>query len=617
MPPHWWAKRAREPCFLDRLDGSLTKIDDSSHAAQGSFTADGKLAFGDYIYHDCNLDGHYQSSEEAGDLIVYDPSTGLRDTVLAHCTSGISMYTPQASADGSIFAYRGVTSGPDHSQYTGLEYDVYVYNDDTDTTTKVSDGCDGSESNGKSGTPAMSDDGRYVVFQSKASNLVAGDTGGHADIFLYDRQDNSLEIISKAADGTQANMGSGSWVDISPDGSTVVFTTDATNLGGGAGAYLYDVGTGTLSRIEGAYGAGHSLSNDDSVTFYTSDSLVPEDSGFRDTYVSDFHFNAPPTGNVTVAGDAEEDSTLTAGTATLGDADGLGTFSYQWLRDGVAINGATSASYTLGQTDVGTRITAEVFYTDGEGTSEAVTSTASDPVANVNDAPGGDALIDDTIRAGETVTADTSTLTDEDGLGAFAFQWLLDGVAIAGATDADFTLRKAHEDKDLSVEVSWTDGGGTDEAVTSLASTVGAKPKTGCKAGETLSGDASNDTLNGLGGDDKLNGRAGDDQLFGGNGKDRLDGGTDDDLLTGGAGRDMFLFKTGYGTDTITDFDAVGRVHDRIAFSTTAPIRTWHDLTTHHVTVVGDDIVIDALNGDVLVLQNVLLTDLDKGDFIF
>ena len=62
--------------------------------------------------------------------------------------------------------------------------------------------------------------------------------------------------------------------------------------------------------------------------------------------------NDAPTGSVTITGTATEDQTLTASN-TLADADGLGTISYQWQRDGVDIAGATGTTYTLGDADVG------------------------------------------------------------------------------------------------------------------------------------------------------------------------------------------------------------------------------------------------------------------------
>ena len=71
---------------------------------------------------------------------------------------------------------------------------------------------------------------------------------------------------------------------------------------------------------------------------------------------------------------------------TLADADGLGAISYQWQRDGVNMVGATAATYTLGDADVGHAIDVVASYTDGHGTAESVASAATASVTNVNDA---------------------------------------------------------------------------------------------------------------------------------------------------------------------------------------------------------------------------------------
>ncbi len=63
--------------------------------------------------------------------------------------------------------------------------------------------------------------------------------------------------------------------------------------------------------------------------------------------------NNAPTGSVSISGTPAEDQTLTASN-TLADVDGMGSVSYQWYRDGVAITGAIGSTYTLGDADVGT-----------------------------------------------------------------------------------------------------------------------------------------------------------------------------------------------------------------------------------------------------------------------
>ena len=70
--------------------------------------------------------------------------------------------------------------------------------------------------------------------------------------------------------------------------------------------------------------------------------------------------NDEPTGSVVISGSAEQGETLTADATAISDADGLGTFAYQWQRDGSAIAGANDESYSLGQGDVGSNISVRV-----------------------------------------------------------------------------------------------------------------------------------------------------------------------------------------------------------------------------------------------------------------
>ena len=176
--------------------------------------------------------------------------------------------------------------------------------------------------------------------------------------------------------------------------------------------------------------------------------------------------NDLPTGSVTVSGIAEEDQTLTAAN-DLADIDGLGVISYQWSRDGVEISGATASTYMLVQADVGKAITATASYIDNDGTLEGVVSTATSTVVNVNDSPTGAATIDGEPTQNVVLSANTSTIQDEDGLGEFAYQWLRDGAPIPGTNSSTHTLTQVDVGTQISVRVDYTDNEGTAESLTS------------------------------------------------------------------------------------------------------------------------------------------------------
>ena len=197
------------------------------------------------------------------------------------------------------------------------------------------------------------------------------------------------------------------------------------------------------------------------------------------------NLNDAATGAVTLSGTATQGQTLTAA-HTLADVDGIpstgaGAISYQWLADGVAIGGASSSTLMLTQAQVGKAISVRASYTDLGGTAESKTSNATAAVANVNDAATGAVTLSGTATQGQTLTA-ANTLADLDGIptsgiGAIAYQWLADGVAIGSASSSTLVLTQAQVGKAISVRASYTDLQGTAESVTSSATAAVANIK--------------------------------------------------------------------------------------------------------------------------------------------
>ena len=178
--------------------------------------------------------------------------------------------------------------------------------------------------------------------------------------------------------------------------------------------------------------------------------------------------NDAPTGLPTISGTPTQRETLTADTSTISDADGLGSFSYQWQAGTDDIDSATSATFVLTQAQVGQTITVKVSYTDDGNTAESLTSAATAAVTNTNDAPTGLPTISGTPTQRETLTADTSTISDADGLGSFSYQWQAGTDDINGATDTSLELTQAEVGKTITVKVSYTDQQGADETLTSV-----------------------------------------------------------------------------------------------------------------------------------------------------
>ena len=276
-------------------------------------------------------------------------------------------------------------------------------------------------------------------------------------------------------------------------------------------------------------------------------------------------------------------------TTGIADEDGLenAAFTYQWLGDGSAIQGATARAYTLTDSDEGKAIRVRVSFTDNAGNEESLTSAPTDAVAAAEpaeppgkprgleatashhqvvltwDDPGDDSItgyvilrrnrdtdtkghfdelvadtgsaattytdtevaaetrytyrikainehgvsersrwyhidtpaapeppanspatgaptITGTVQVGETLTVNTSGITDEDGLedAAFSYQWQTDGTAISGATASAYTPVEADEGRPVTVQVNFTDDAGNDETLTSppTAAVAAAEP---------------------------------------------------------------------------------------------------------------------------------------------
>ena len=197
--------------------------------------------------------------------------------------------------------------------------------------------------------------------------------------------------------------------------------------------------------------------------------------------------NDAPIGSVSISGTPQQYETLRASNS-LTDIDGLGAISYQWQANGQDISGATSASLTLSQEQVGNQISVVASYTDAYGAQEIFSSDWL-KVANVNDAVSGIVSISGTAVQHETLTA-SNTLTDIDGLDTISYQWQADGQDIAGATAPTLTLNQAQVGKTISVVASYTDAGGTLETVASAATEVVANVND-APTGLTLAGNAT------------------------------------------------------------------------------------------------------------------------------
>lgn len=213
---------------------------------------------------DLSGDGRHSVFESiASNLDPKDLNGGIKDvflrdlaqgttTLVSVATSGEvgfdASFDPSTSLDGRFVAFTSLAFNLVSADTNG-EADIFVRDLQLGTTTRVSVDSSGLQSNRGSWNPSISDDGRWIAFESLASNLVPGDTNNAMDVFLHDRLNGTTSRISVDSFAAQSAAG-GSHPLISADGSVVAFFSDALDLVPGAGprsAYAHVVPDGNCS----------------------------------------------------------------------------------------------------------------------------------------------------------------------------------------------------------------------------------------------------------------------------------------------------------------------------------------------------------------------------------
>ena len=200
--------------------------------------------------------------------------------------------------------------------------------------------------------------------------------------------------------------------------------------------------------------------------------------------------NTPALGAPTIGGAAQVGETLTADTSGVEDADGLDnvSYSYQWIADGVDIDGANASAYTLTSSEQDQTIQVRVTFTDDAGNNETLTSAAA------NRAATGAPIISGTVQVGETLTADASRIADADGLtnASYSYRWIRDdGSNVTDIRDARYITYTVDADdvgKTIKVRVSFTDDAGNNETLTSAATAGAAVAATPAATGASAIG---------------------------------------------------------------------------------------------------------------------------------
>jgi Tol biopolymer transport system component len=235
------------------------------------------------------------------DIFHYDRQTNQIVRISAAGATGVqangSSFSPSIDAAGRLVAF--ASNASNLVADTNSLLDVYMRDVEFGAFTRVSIGLLGADPNGLSRAPAISGDGGTVVFASDADNLVTGDSNGLRDIFAYDVGTTAITRVSVATGGVQATGGSGSDDPaVSADGRFVVFQSSATNLvspdNNGTYVFLRDRVGNTTTWVSDNGNGDHlspRISDDGRFILYSSESddlVTPDSNGFaRDAFLWD------------------------------------------------------------------------------------------------------------------------------------------------------------------------------------------------------------------------------------------------------------------------------------------------------------------------------------------
>ncbi|MBL8165702.1 MAG: PD40 domain-containing protein [Anaerolineae bacterium] len=232
----------------DRLTRTTQRVSISSAADQGNaastspaLSADGRFVAFESLASNLTLDDDKLCDDARNitcqDVFVRDlanATTEIASLSSSGSNSDGDSYYPAISATGRFIAFHSLANNfiPGDTNLCRLIYncsDVYLRDRQTGTTELISRSSSNIQGNSASVNPAISANGRYVVFETYATNLVAGDSNSYIDVVVRDRLLDITELISQSVGGLPTDDHS-EYPSISADGSLIVFNSDAENL---------------------------------------------------------------------------------------------------------------------------------------------------------------------------------------------------------------------------------------------------------------------------------------------------------------------------------------------------------------------------------------------------
>lgn len=565
---------------------------------------------------------------------LLDTQTGTSTVVSVadnEATADNRSYPGAMSNDARFVAFESEATNLVTGDSNG-EIDVFLRDTQAGTTIRVSVANNEAQANSSSDIESISDNGRYVLFSSHASNLVTGDTNNAMDLFVRDIVSGTTKRVSLADNEAQANGSSGYYGNpsISNDGRYVIFESDATNLVPGvsrSGLFIRDTVNNTTQRADlandGSIITGSSLQDaspngrfvlfSDEAGLYVRDtvskltaSIVSEPgSSFKggDAQISadgkyifgvysDSHSSAsllrlenPLISFETLQGGAGDDLYVVDRGATIVEAAGAG---WDTVQTGLSVFALSANVEELEYSGTGDFM--------GIGNTQANRITGGDGRDSLLGRDGNDMLLgldgNDRLEGG----AGADTLDGGTGRDSLIGG---DGNDIYYATIGDVIQETNTAASGIDTVKAWTSWGlGANlENLTLLGTAFNG---IGNWLDNQIAGNDAGNSLAGKGGADILSGAAGNDALSCGAGNDKL---------TGGLGLDTFIFNTALGSanvDTLQDFKAVDDTIrlDRTVFTALTvgalPATAFVANATGVAADSGDRIVYNTTSGNVL-----------------
>jgi Ca2+-binding RTX toxin-like protein len=248
----------------DLQTGSIQRVSIATNGAEGNgISSNAKIsADGRYVLFESDAANLVAGDwNNARDVFLKDLQTGEIRLVSSDAFGGVAtndgypLYSRQASfsANGRYVVFE--SSAQNLTGYDGDAHsDIFVKDLQTWSIQRASINAYGALVDLNSANAHIAADGRYVVFESIATNLVDNDTNGAADIFVKDLQTGAIQRVSTAANGAEGNLDSSN-PQISNDGHYVVFQSNATNLTADSYGYprtqifVKDLQTGDIERV--------------------------------------------------------------------------------------------------------------------------------------------------------------------------------------------------------------------------------------------------------------------------------------------------------------------------------------------------------------------------------